>query len=208
MNKIKVFQSPLIKKEITVLRKKDSSPEVFRGALRRLTYLLISEISSELSLERVEIETPLEKTDGWILSKELVIFPILRAGLSMVDPFLDLIPETKVGHIGMERNEKTLKPREYYFKSPPGLKNSQVMILDPMLATGGSSDAAIEFLKAYGADDIIFISIIASPEGVEYLSEKHPDVKLFTASLDRKLNENGYILPGLGDAGDRTFGTL
>ena len=159
-------------------------------------------------MQKVQVKTPLEKTEGSKLKNDIVLVPVLRAGLGMINGFLQLIPDAKVGHIGLQRDEQTLQPVEYYYKTPGNISSSQVILLDPMLATGGSSSEAIRYLKKRGAKKISFACILASPEGVKKLSNDHPDVKIYSAALDRKLNDKGYILPGLGDAGDRTFGTI
>ncbi len=199
---------PIVKRELTQLRDKNTSPEFFRAAVNRLSIILAIEISKKFKMHEIEVETPLEKTTGYRLSQEIILVPILRAGLGMVNGFLEVIPDAKVGHIGMERNEKTLEPNSYYFKIPSTKANTKMIILDPMLATGGSVIAAISRLKNNGISDCTFASLVAAPEGIKRVFEKHPDIDLFTTALDRELNEKGYILPGLGDAGDRTFGTL
>jgi uracil phosphoribosyltransferase len=201
-------EHPLVKKDITVLRDKNTSSEMFRAAVARISNILAVEISKNFLLSEVKVETPLETTKGSKLAQEVVLVPVLRAGLGMVNGFLQIIPDAKVGHIGLERDEQTLKPNHYYFKTPLSIPQSNVILLDPMLATGGSSSAAINFLKKQGAKDFCFACIIAAPEGVKKLVADHPDVKIFGAALDRQLNDKAYILPGLGDAGDRTFGTL
>ncbi len=203
-----VLDSPIVKREITQLRDKNTSPEFFRAAVKRLSIILAIEISKKFRLEEIEVKTPLEKTTGFTLSQEIILVPILRAGLGMVNGFLEIIPDAKVGHIGMERNEETLEPNTYYFKIPSTKENTKIIILDPMLATGGSVTAAITKLKNNGISDCTFASLVAAPEGIKKVFEKHPDIELVTTALDRELNDKGYILPGLGDAGDRTFGTL
>lgn len=205
---LNLLDYPIVKKEITLLRDKRTSPEFFRAAVKRLSIVLAIEISKKFLLQEIEVETPLQKTKGYRLSQDIILIPILRAGLGMVNGFLEVIPEAKVGHIGMERNEKTLKPNSYYYKIPSTEGMTKIIILDPMLATGGSVTAAITKLKANGIDNIVFASLVSAPEGIKLVNEKHPDVEIFTTVLDTGLNENGYILPGLGDAGDRTFGTL
>jgi uracil phosphoribosyltransferase len=165
------------------------------------------EVTKDLDLLPKEVETPLETTQGHALKDEIVIVPILRAGLGMVDAFLELFPEARVGHIGLYRDEETLKPVDYYFKFPKNLDKSIVIILDPMLATGGSICAAVSYLKERGANKIKVVSLIAAPEGINKLTNEHPDVQIYIAVLDRQLNSKGFILPGLGDAGDRIFGT-
>jgi len=208
MKNLTIIDNPLIKRDITYLRHVETREYQFRLAVRRIAYILASEISKQFVLDEIEVETPLEVTKGYKLSKQIVLVPVLRAGLSLVNSFIEMIPQAKVGHIGLQRDEKTLQPVDYYYKAPKHLDISSVIILDPMLATGGSASAAVKFLKDKGAQELYMASLIASPEGVKRMEEDHPDVKIYTATLDRELNENGYILPGLGDAGDRTFGTL
>lgn len=199
---------PLIKRDITILRDKNTNQHFFRLALRRISYVLCTEMTKDLTLREFDIETPLEITTGYAPSKEIVLVPVLRAGLSMVNPFLEIIPEARVGHIGIQRDEKTLEPIDYYYKTPNNIDIAKVVLLDPMLATGGSGSAALNFLKKRGAKECVFVCLVASPQGVEKIRQDHPDVTIYAAALDRELNEKGYILPGLGDAGDRTFGTL
>ena len=199
---------PLIKKDVTVIRDRRTTPEVFRAAVKRISNIMAVEISKDLRLDKIEVETPLEKTDGYKLAYDIVLVPVLRAGLGMVSGFLEVIPDAKVGHIGLQRDETTLKPVEYYYKTPKGIDMSKVNLIDPMLATGGSSAEAINYLKKRRVKNLIFACLVAAPEGIKKLREDHPDIKIFGAALDRQLNEKGYILPGLGDAGDRTFGTL
>ncbi|MBK7103908.1 MAG: uracil phosphoribosyltransferase [Ignavibacteriae bacterium] len=208
MKNLKIVSNPLISRDITYLRNKETREYQFRLAVRRIAYALAIEISKEFETIEIEVETPLEITKGYNIAKQIVLVPVLRAGLSLVNSFIEMIPSAKVGHIGLQRDEKTLQPIDYYYKAPKNLEISKVIVLDPMLATGGSSSAAISFLKERGANDLVMASLIAAPEGVIKLSENHPDVPIYTATLDRELNEHGFILPGLGDAGDRTFGTL
>ena len=208
MTNFQLVSTPLVKRDVTILRDKDTKEYEFRLALRRISYALVNEISNDFEIDKFEVESPLEKTEGYRLKRQIVCVPVLRAGLSMVSAFIDMIPEAKMGHIGLERNDTTLEPVDYYFKTPKNLEISKVIILDPMLATGGSASAAVSFLQKRGAKDCILSCLIAAPEGVKRINQDHPDVKIYSASLDRQLNENGYILPGLGDAGDRTFGTL
>ncbi len=203
-----LINHPLVKRDITVLRDVKTEPEIFRAAVKRISNILAVEISKDLSLSQFEVETPLEKTTGYKLTHEIVLVPVLRAGLGMVSGFLEIIPEAKVGHIGLQRDETTLKPMEYYYKTPKNIDSAKVLLIDPMLATGGSGAEAINYLKKRGVKNLIFACLVAAPEGIYKLKTLHPDVKIFGASLDRELNEKGYILPGLGDAGDRTFGTL
>ncbi|EKD75036.1 MAG: hypothetical protein ACD_44C00250G0004 [uncultured bacterium] len=199
---------PLILHKLSQLRECNTSKKEFKELLQEITQLLVYEATKDLPLITSEIKTPLETIQAPILKgKKPVILPILRAGLGMVDGFLSLIPSARVGHIGLYRNEKTLQPELYYFKIPKDSQERHVFICDPMLATGGSVSKAILCLKERGVTKISFLCIVAAPEGAEKLWKEHPDVKIFTAHLDRKLNEHGYILPGLGDAGDRLFGT-
>jgi uracil phosphoribosyltransferase len=206
--KFNLLDHPLVKRDITLLRDKRTQPEFFRAAVRRLSNILAVEINKNLKLKTISIETPLEKTKGYKLDQEIILIPVLRAGLSMVSGFLDIIPECCVGHIGLQRNEKTLQPIEYYFKTPKLKVNSRIILLDPMLATGGSASEALKYIKNKNGKEIIFACLVAAPEGIRKLNMEHPDVIIFGTALDRKLNDKGYILPGLGDAGDRTFGTL
>lgn len=199
---------PVLKRDLTILRDSNTPPEFFRSAVKRISTILAVEISKEFGIIEKEIATPLEKTNGYFLNEDIVLVPVLRAGLGMVSGFLSVLPKAKVGHIGLQRDEDTLQPLEYYYKTPKNLDKSKILLLDPMLATGGSSSAAISFLKKRGAKDITFACLVAAPEGVNLLFDDHPEVRIFGASLDRELNDKGYILPGLGDAGDRTFGTL
>ena len=207
-NNFVLIEHPLIKRDVTILRKVETNCKQFRDAVTRISNILAVEISKGFELSKTEIETPLEKTSGHLLSQEVVLVPVLRAGLGMVNGFLQIIPEAKVGHIGLERDEETLKPNEYYYKTPKDIHNAEVILLDPMLATGGSASEAIRYLKKRGVGEIAFACLVAAPEGVKKVSEDHADVKIYGAALDRTLNDKGYILPGLGDAGDRTFGTL
>ena len=208
MENLTVVKNPLIDRDVTILRDKSTLEDEFRAALRRVAYILVGEISKDFELETFPVETPLETTDGYKLKQQIVLVPVLRAGLSMVNSFVEMIPKAKVGHIGLQRDEETLEPVDYYYKTPKDLETSKVIILDPMLATGGSASAAASFLKKRGAKDVTLACLIGAPEGVKKMAEDHPDVKIYTAALDRQLNDVGYILPGLGDAGDRTFGTL
>ena len=202
------FTHPLIMHKISLIRDKNCGTREFRTVIGEIATLMGYEILRDLETELVEIETPMEKAMvPMIKGKKLAVVPILRAGLGMVDGILSLVPTAKVGHVGMYRDEETLQPKEYYCKLPEDIDQRLVLIVDPMLATGGSADAAIEFVNKQGAKQIKFASIIAAPEGIKMLTEKHPDIQIYCGSIDRQLNENGYILPGLGDAGDRIFGT-
>ncbi|MCZ7610882.1 MAG: uracil phosphoribosyltransferase [Ignavibacterium sp.] len=203
-----IVEHPVIKRDVTILRDKNTESETFRAVLQRVSNLLAAEVSKKFSLTSIKIETPLESAEGSKLTNEVILVPVLRAGLGMVNGFLQIIPEAKVGHIGLQRDEETLQPIEYYYKIPKNLASAEVVMLDPMLATGGSASEAISYLKKHGAKNPVFVCIVAAPEGVKKLLLKHPDIKIYAAALDRELNSKGYILPGLGDAGDRTFGTL
>lgn len=206
--KFYLIDHPIVKRDVTILRDKNTDAENFRAALQRVSNILAVELSKEFRLTRTEVETPLEKTEGAKLAHDVILVPVLRAGLGMVNGFLQIIPEAKVGHIGLQRDEETLKPIEYYYKVPKNLETAEVVMLDPMLATGGSAAEALKYLKKRGASKLVFACLVASPEGIVKIESEHPDVKIFAAALDRELNNKGYILPGLGDAGDRTFGTL
>jgi uracil phosphoribosyltransferase len=203
-----LVEHPLIKRDVTILRDRNSDSETFRAALQRVSNILAAEISKKFSLTEIEVETPLEKTKGAKLTHNVILVPVLRAGLGMVNGFLQIIPEAKVGHIGLQRDEETLKPVEYYYKVPKNLDEAEVVMLDPMLATGGSAAEALKYLKNRGATKLFFACLVAAPAGIKKIQTEHKDVKIFSAALDRELNNKGYILPGLGDAGDRTFGTL
>ncbi|GEL67515.1 uracil phosphoribosyltransferase [Marinilactibacillus psychrotolerans] len=209
MGKFQVINHPLIQHKLTIIRDKRTGTKYFREVVNEIARLLAYEVSREMPVEDIEIETPLIKsTQKQLSGKKVVIVPILRAGLGMVDGMLDLIPAAKVGHVGMYRDHETMEPVEYFIKLPSDLPDRQLLVVDPMLATGGSAVAAIDALKKRGATNIKFVCLVAAPEGVKVLQDAHPDVDIYSASLDDKLNENGYILPGLGDAGDRLFGTL
>jgi uracil phosphoribosyltransferase len=203
-----LIDHPLVKRDVTLLRNLTTGPELFRSALHRISNILAVEISRSFNISETTVETPLERTSGCKLVQEVVLVPVLRAGLGMVSGFLEIIPDAKAGHIGLQRDEVTLKPVEYYYKTPRNIENSIVILLDPMLATGGSSSEAIRYLKERGTKNLVFACLVAAPEGILKLKSDHPDIKIFGAALDRELNNKGYILPGLGDAGDRTFGTL
>lgn len=209
MGNFQVIDHPLIQHKLTIIRDKNTGTKYFREVVNEIARLLAYEVSREMPLQDIEIETPLVKTvQKQLAGKKVVIVPILRAGLGMVDGMLDLIPAAKVGHVGMYRDHDTMEPVEYFIKMPSDLSERQLLVVDPMLATGGSAVAAIDALKKRGATNIKFVCLVAAPEGVKVLQEAHPDVDIYTASLDERLNEKGYILPGLGDAGDRLFGTL
>ena len=209
MASVHVLDHPLIQHKLTILRNKDTGVNEFRELVGEIAALMCYEATRNLPTEEVEIETPVAKTKGKVLAgKKLAIVPILRAGLGMVDAMIDLIPSAKVGHIGLYRDPETHLPVEYYSKMPPDISERQVYLVDPMLATGGSASAAITLLKEkYGCRQIVLMDLIAAPEGVAEVRKEHPDIEIFVASIDEKLNENAYIIPGLGDAGDRIFGT-
>ena len=208
MGKVQVISHPLIQHKLSILRREDTSTKDFRELVNEIAMLMGYEVSRDLPLEEVEIQTPIIKTVQKQLSgKKLAIVPILRAGIGMVDGFLSLVPAAKVGHIGMYRDEETLEPVEYLVKLPEDIDQRQIFVMDPMLATGGSAILAVDSLKKRGAANIKFVCLVAAPEGVKKLQDAHPDIDIYTASLDERLNENGYIVPGLGDAGDRLFGT-
>jgi uracil phosphoribosyltransferase len=208
MNNVTVVSHPLIQHKLTMLRDKNTSSKDFRELVREIAMLMAYEVTRNLPLEDVDIETPICKSKGKMLSgQDIAIVPVLRAGLGMVDGMLDLIPNAKIGHIGLYRNEETLKPVEYYCKLPQDIENRIVIITEPMLSTGGSMLGAIELLKRHGAKKIKSIHLVCAPEGIEVVTKAHPDVEIYTASIDEKYNEIGYIVPGLGDAGDRLFGT-
>lgn len=203
-----VIEHPLLKHKLALLRDKNTSSKTFRALVNEISMLMAFEATRNLPLEDVEIETPLEQTTVQKLAgKKMVLIPIMRAGLGMVDGVLNLVPSARVGHIGIFRNEETLEPQLYFFKTPGDHQNRHFMVLDPMLATGGSAIYALDQIKKAGAESISMLCLVAAPEGVEKIEQAHPDVPVYSASLDRKLNEKGYILPGLGDAGDRIFGT-
>ena len=208
MKNVKVLDHPVIKHKISILRDINTGSNEFRSLVTEIAMMLAYEATSDLELEEYEVETPVAKTTGYRLTgKKIGIVPILRAGLGMVDGVLEVLPAAKIGHIGMYRNEETLQPVEYYCKLPSDVENRDILVVDPMLATGGSACDAIDNLKAKGCNSIRLLSIIAAPEGIEKLREAHPDVEITVAQLDEGLNENSYIVPGLGDAGDRLFGT-
>ena len=199
---------PLIQHKLSIMRKVETGSKEFRELAAEISMLMCYEVTRDLPLKMVEIETPIQKTMAPVIAgKKLAIVPILRAGLGMVDGMVNLLPSAKIGHIGLYRDPQTLEPVEYYCKMPSDIAEREVMIVDPMLATGGSAEAAIDFVKKQGGKNIKFMCIIAAPEGLKRLHEAHPDVQIYCGSLDRELNENAYICPGLGDAGDRIFGT-
>ena len=208
MGKVYIFDHPLIQHKLTHIRKKETGTKEFRELVDEIATLMAYEATRELPLTEVEIETPVAKTKSKVLAgKKIGIVPILRAGLGMVDGMRKLIPAAKVGHVGLYRDPETLKPVEYYVKFPSDIEEREFIVVDPMLATGGSAIEAINSLKKRGAGRIMFMCLIAAPEGLEALKKAHPDVDIYIAGLDERLDEKGYIIPGLGDAGDRLFGT-
>lgn len=202
-----LIQHPLITHKLTQIRRKETGTKDFREALDEIAGLMAYEISRDLPLKDVEIETPISTCYTHEMAKNIVLVPILRAGLGMVDGITNLIPTAKVGHVGMYRDHESLQPHEYYAKLPPCITDAVVMVLDPMLATGGSAAATITYLKQQGAKQIRLVCIVGAPEGVKKIEATHPDVDIYLSALDDRLNDKGYIVPGLGDAGDRLFGT-
>ena len=208
MAEVHVLDHPLIQHKLAILRSKDTPVKEFRELVGEIAGLMCYEATRKLPLKEVEVETPVATAKCRMLSgKKLAIVPVLRAGLGMVDQMVALIPSAKIGHIGLYRDPETHKPVDYYCKLPEDIANRQVFVVDPMLATGGSAVAAIDFLKKHGCKNIIMMNIIGAPEGVAAVQQAHPDVEIYLAALDEKLNEHAYIVPGLGDAGDRIFGT-
>lgn len=208
MQNVTVFDHPLIHHKMAILRDVNTSSKQFRELIEEIAMLMAYEAMRDLPLKDVTVRTPLTDAPCKMISgKKLALVPILRAGLGMVSGVLKLVPSARVGHIGLYRDHETLEPHEYYCKLPEDVANRQVILLDPMLATGGSASAAVQFIKDRGCTSIKLMSIIAAPEGIERLHKDHPDVGIYCGCVDDKLNENGYILPGLGDAGDRIFGT-
>ena len=208
MAKTVILDHPLIKHKVAIMRDKTTGTKEFKAVAREIAMLMCYEATRDLAVEDVTVETPITTTTCQMLAgKKLAVVPILRAGLGMVDGILELIPSAKIGHIGLYRDEETLEPVEYFCKMPSDIQERDIFIVDPMLATGGSACDAVKMLKARGAKNIKFLCLIAAPEGVAKLQAAHPDVDIYCASLDERLNENGYIVPGLGDAGDRIFGT-
>lgn len=208
MPNVTVLDHPLVKHKLTILRDKNTTTNEFRQIVGEIALLEAYEATRNLALKEIAIETPMEKTKGYALAgKKLCFVPILRAGLGMVDAFLEIVPSARVGHVGLYRDPDTHKPVEYYFKMPADVSEREIFVLDPMLATGASMIDTIDSLKKYGCQSIHAVSIIGAPEGIQAVTEAHPDVDITLAGLDRGLDENAYILPGLGDAGDRLFGT-
>jgi len=207
MKNLIIIEHPLVKRDLSILRDRKTRSNVFRAVVRRTATLMAYEVTKDLEVERKPLQTPLEKTRGFVVKQPVILVPILRAGLGMVGGFVEVLPDARVGHIGLYRNEETLQPVDYYFKVPRNLRDALVLVLDPMLATGGSGVVALDYLKGRGARSLRFVSLVAAPEGVRAIQRAHSDVRMYACALDRKLNSRGYILPGLGDAGDRIFGT-
>ena len=200
--------NPVLQDRLTLLRQKETPPKIFRQTVEEIAVFMIYEVAKNFKLKEIEIETPITSCKAKVLAEDFVIVPILRAGLGMLSGALKVLPNAAVGHIGLVRDETTKKPIEYYKKMPPNFAAKKIIMVDPMLATGGSAAAAIQMLKNDGAKDFIFVSIISAPEGIKKLSENHPDIKIYTAAIDERLTADAYIVPGLGDAGDRIFDTL
>lgn len=202
-----LIEHPVIHRDLTILRNVSTNTADFRGALKRIAVILAYHALKELPLKSFEIKTPIKETTGFDIDQDIIVVPILRAGLGISDALLQFIPDAKVGHLGMYRDENTLQPVDYYSNIPHGIENAMVLVVDPMLATGGSADDALSYLKNAGAQHLRFISLICAPEGLQKINRQHPDVHLITAAIDEKLNDDAFIVPGLGDAGDRYFGT-
>ena len=208
MGKVYVFDHPLIQHKVSLMRRTETNVKEFRELAKEVAMLMGFEATRQLPLEEVEIETPMCRTKvNMLKGEDIAIVPILRAGLGFVDGMLALVPNAKVGHVGLYRDPDTHEPVEYYCKLPKDIEKRKIFVVDPMLATGGSAAAAIDFIKQRGGKDVVFMCLIAAPEGIEALQKAHPDVDIYIAAKDEKLNENAYILPGLGDAGDRLYGT-
>lgn len=207
MAKVLVFNHPLMSEKLSIIRNEKTNTKDFRQAVKEIATLMTYEATKDLETIEIKVKTPCGVANCKQIKKDIVIVPILRAGLGMVEGITDLIPNAKVGHIGAYRDEETLQPQSYYTKFPDNIKEATVLLVDPMLATGGSVTYSIDVLKQYGVKEIIYMGIVGAPEGLERIKEDHPDVDIYLASLDEKLNDKGYIVPGLGDCGDRLFGT-
>jgi uracil phosphoribosyltransferase len=207
-SQLTVVEHPVLADRLSVLRDRATSHGAFRQALFEAAAIMAVEVARELPVREVDIETPLETTTGFRLRDEVAVVPVLRAGLGMVEGFLRLLPDARVGHLGIQRDETDHAPRDYYERLPPGLPDVRVYVLDPMLATGGSAVSALQHLKKSGGLHLELVCLVSAPEGIEAVQEAHPDVRIWTAAVDRELDDNAYIRPGLGDAGDRVFGTL
>jgi uracil phosphoribosyltransferase len=207
MKNVHILNHPLIQQKLFYIRDERTINLHFRTMLNEIAGLMVYEVTRNLPLNERELKTPLEKTSGFVLARPVTLVPILRAGIAMCDGILSLIPKARVGHVGLYRDKETLKPVEYYMKFPNDLADSEIIVIDPMLATGGSAVAATDIVKKHGGHSISFVCLVASPEGISTFHDAHPEIPIYTAALDRELNEKGYILPGLGDAGDRIYGT-
>jgi uracil phosphoribosyltransferase len=207
MRQVHVVDHPILKRDLTVLRRAETPYGVFRSTLSDISSILAYEALRGLGMREVEIDTPLEATKGHVVDQRVIVVPILRAGLGMIDGFVRFLPEARVGHLGMYRDEHTHEPVDYYSSIPPEIEESLVFVVDPMLATGGSACGAIRHLKDVGARRIVLVTLVSAPEGIAFVHAEHPDVDIVTAVIDRELDQNAYIRPGLGDAGDRIFGT-
>lgn len=204
---LSIVDHPLLKRDLTILRRKDTPHGQFRRTVSNAASILAYEAMREIEMREVSIDTPLESTTGYEVATQVMVVPIMRAGLGMVDGFVRYLPEARVGHLGLQRDEETHRPVDYYSNVPSGVDDAHVFVVDPMLATGGSASRAVEHLKEAGGTQFTFACLVAAPEGVNRLEEEHPDVSVVTAALDRELDDNAFIRPGLGDAGDRIFGT-
>lgn len=204
---VTLIEHPVISRDLTILRDKRTSTTDFRVALKRIGTILAYHALKELPLKTFSIETPIKETTGHAIDQDIIVVPILRAGLGLTDALIEFIPNARVGHLGMYRDEQTHEPVDYYSNIPTGIEKAMVLVVDPMLATGGSADDALSFLKKQGAQHLRFVSLISAPEGLQRLGENHPDVHIITSAIDEKLNDDAFIVPGLGDAGDRYFGT-
>jgi uracil phosphoribosyltransferase len=204
---VTVVTHPVVSRDLTILRNVDTQTAEFRQAINRIATILAYHALKELPLRSFDVQTPLAKTTGYDINQDIILVPILRAGLSLTDALMQFIPDAKVGHLGIYRDEETHQPVDYYANIPPGIHNALVLVVDPMLATGGSADDALCYLKKQGAQHLRFISLISAPEGLKRVRDNHPDVEIITSAIDEKLNNDAFIVPGLGDAGDRYFGT-
>lgn len=207
-DQVTVIDHPVVHRDLTILRDKNTPTAPFRQALARIATILAYHSLVKIPLREKEVATPIQKTTGFELDSDVIVVPILRAGLGLVDGIIHFIPDARVGHLGMYRDETTHKPIDYYVKLPQGINSSYILLVDPMLATGGSAHDAIGYLKKQGAKKILFMCLISAPEGIRHILENHPDVHIVTAAIDERLNSDAFIVPGLGDAGDRIFGTL
>lgn len=207
MNRVQVIDHPILKRDLTVLRQSETPYGLFRSTLRNISSIMAYEVFRTLRIKEIDIDSPLEATSGHVVDENVIVVPILRAGLGMIDGFVHFLPEARVGHLGMYRDEHTHEPVDYYSKLPSGIESATVIVVDPMLATGGSASGAIRHLKKVGAQSLRLVTLVSAPEGIAFVHREHPDVHIITAVIDRELDVNAYIRPGLGDAGDRIFGT-